>query len=133
MSSVVISPIEGPIDLESLLARCMHDAEFATRTLEKFGQRALEDVESLRGMIARGSVQEATRLAHNLNAVAAHVGAAPLRKLAFAIEEAGLRGDLPSIEQEILRLAEEAKRCAEFIPEAIERIARSHAPTGPKH
>jgi signal transduction histidine kinase/CheY-like chemotaxis protein/HPt (histidine-containing phosphotransfer) domain-containing protein len=130
--SAVIALDESPIDMESLLVRCMQDTAFATRTLEKFGQRALEDVELLRQIVGRGDAEAAIRLAHNLKAVAAHVGAAPLRKLAFAIEEAALQGNFEFIEQELLPLAEEARRCAAFIPNAIERMFHSEAATRTK-
>ena len=50
-SATAVAPSDAvastPIDVDSLLARCMHDAEFARQTLEKFHHRALEDVELL--------------------------------------------------------------------------------------
>ena len=54
--------------------------------------------------LAPADVDGARRLAHNLKAVAAHVGAAPLRAIAFEIEEAGIRRDLQFMEEQLARL-----------------------------
>ena len=63
VSSLIDVPIDVPIDVESLLVRCMHDADFAKRTLEKFHQRALDDMELLRRGVAARDIKEMTRLA----------------------------------------------------------------------
>ncbi|HZK81395.1 MAG TPA: ATP-binding protein, partial [Humisphaera sp.] len=115
--------VEAPIDIKELLTRCMSDAGFAMKTLEKFQLRAIQDAELLRAGVGAADVEGARRLAHNLKAVAAHVGAAPLRAIAFAIEEAGNRRDLQFMEEQLGRLAEEASRCAQYVPEAISKLA----------
>jgi CheY-like chemotaxis protein len=120
------SPVEArgvPIDLEALFRRCMQDEAFAKRTLEKFARRAIEDVEMLRRGIAAGDMEAAARVAHNLNAVANHVAAVPLGKIAFEIEQASAHRDADFLTEELERLADEARRCAGFVQEAIERIA----------
>jgi len=116
-----------PIDVEALLVRCMRDAAFATRLLEKFGQRACEDVERLRAGVASGDAAGTGRLAHNLKSVAAHVSAEKLRAIAFEIEQAGGRRDLQFMEKQLTLLEDEARRCAAYIPQAIERLAMSQA------
>jgi signal transduction histidine kinase/DNA-binding response OmpR family regulator len=119
--------VDDPIDIENLLARSMQDAAFAMETLEKFGKRAEQDVDVLRKVIHAGDAPEVKRLAHNLKAVADHVGAGSLRKIAFEIEQAGARSDLGLIEPILDRLEKETRRCAEFIPGALSGLAAAGA------
>jgi CheY-like chemotaxis protein len=123
------SPV--PIDVEALFNRCMSDCEFTTKTLEKFRLRAIDDVELLRRAIASGDVKGVTRIAHNFKAVAAHTAAEKLRTLALEIEQAGLRDDLAGIQQQLEGLAGEAKRCVEFVPQAIENAVKLPSPSRP--
>jgi PAS domain S-box-containing protein len=117
-----------PIDVEALLSRCMSDVSFAVQTLEKFHQRALGDVELLRQGIADGDIEKTTRLAHNLKSVAAHASAAPLRKIAFEMEQAGARRDLQYMAEQLADLDREARRCSAFVPEAKKRLMGSSDP-----
>jgi Amt family ammonium transporter len=114
-----------PIQVESLLARCMQDADFARRTLEQFEKRTIEDVHRLERSIAEADAHLINRLAHNLKSVAAHVGAEKLRAIAFEIEQAGARCDLSMIEAQLGALCLEAQRCTEFIPQAISRLTQT--------
>jgi two-component system, sensor histidine kinase and response regulator len=113
-----------PIDLEELLGRCLKDAQFACQTLAKFKKRAIDDMELLRQGVAKGDADALRHLAHNLKAVAAHVGAKSMTKFASEIEQAGARSDLQFIEQQLIPLAEEAKRCAAYVPQAIEELEK---------
>jgi CheY-like chemotaxis protein len=112
----------NPIDVGALLARCMGDHGYATRTLEKFIQRAFRDVEELTRIASAGDVVRVKQLAHNLRAVAAHVEAAPLRRIAFEIEQAALRSDIRGAEQSLPQLNIEIQRCADYISQAIRLI-----------
>jgi PAS domain S-box-containing protein len=123
-ASRVEAEAQRPVDVEELLRHCMGDATFAIRTLEKFSRRALEDVDLLRDGIKGADIEGATRLALNLKGAAAHVSASPLGKLAFEIESAGLARDMDCLEQCVLRLDEEAKRCRDFLPEAVRKITQ---------
>jgi CheY-like chemotaxis protein/anti-sigma regulatory factor (Ser/Thr protein kinase) len=125
------APVEAeniPIDVDAIFNRCMSDADFAIQTLEKFQQRAIGDVELLRQGIVAGDIERTTRLAHNLKSVAAHAAAAPLRKIAFEIEQAGGRRDLQFMADQLAALDEEARRCAAFVPEAIQSLHRMSNP-----
>jgi CheY-like chemotaxis protein len=119
-----------PIDVAALLLRCMSDAEFAVETLEQFHERATGEVGMLRRELADGNADNIKRLAHNFQAVAAHVSAGALRSIAIGIEEAGARRDLDFVTRELSRLDQEAKRCAAFVPHAIRQLTDG-AP-GPK-
>lgn len=126
-ASDVPVPDGDPLDAEALLGRCMRDADFAAKTLEKFGRRAADDVEKLRDLLAARDASAAAQLAHNLKAVAAHVSADEFNRIAFEIEQAGLRSDLTAIEHQLAVLDREARRCVSFIPRAIESIRHSPA------
>jgi Amt family ammonium transporter len=120
-------PAGDPLDTGELLVRCMRDAAFATKTLEKFGRRAVDDIEKLRGAVAARDASAAAKLAHNLKAVAAHVSANEFNRIAFEIEQAGLRSDLAAVEQQLAVLDREVRRCVSFIPHAIESIRQAPA------
>jgi PAS domain S-box-containing protein len=116
----------APIDIESLMVRCLQDAAFATSLLEKFAKRSAGDLTRLREGLASGDAAGAQRLAHNLKAVAAHVSAEKLRAIAFEIEKAGAQRDLQFIEQQLSQLDDEVRRCASYIPQAIELLAAAN-------
>jgi PAS domain S-box-containing protein len=115
-------PAAPPIDVPALLLRCMSDAEFAVETLQQFHERAIGEVDMLRRELAAGDADNIKRLAHNFQAVAAHVSAGALRALAIGIEEAGARRDFDFVARELSGLDEEAKRCAAFVPVAIRQL-----------
>ncbi|MGA2230308.1 MAG: response regulator, partial [Tepidisphaeraceae bacterium] len=121
---------QPPIDVESLFRRCMRDADFATRLLEQFDRRAAQDIDLLRRGISTGDIEGTTRRAHNLKSVAAHIGAGGLREIALEIEQAGARGDAGLVQRHVQRLADEARRCADYIPRAIESMAKMTEPSG---
>ena len=113
---------------QSLLSRCLGDPVFAAKTLTLFEQRALEDVNRLRKCATDGEAEGAQRLAHNLKAVASHVSAAKLREIAFELEQAGARRDLQFVMENLAKLENEARRCAAYIPGAMEQIASATPP-----
>jgi len=125
-------PAAPPIDVAALLLRCMSDAEFAVETLEQFHERAISEVDLLRRELAAGDADNIKRLAHNFQAVAAHVSAGALRSVAIEIEEAGARRDFDFISRELSRLDAEAKRCAAFVPVAIRQLCDGAANQGDK-
>ena len=113
-----------PIDVQALFNRCLNDVEFTTKMLEKFYLRANGDVDLMRHAFDAGDIKSATRLAHNFKAIAAHTGAENLRKIAFEIEQAGIGNELDLIQKQLDELAAEAKRCAEFVPNAIAQASK---------
>jgi len=117
---------DRPIDVQGLFIRSMRDVDFTARTLEKFGHRAVDDIGRLRSAVVAKDADTTTRLAHNLKAVATHVSAKALTALAAEIEEAGIKHDLAFIEQALIQLEQEAKRCAAYVPQAIAGL-REHS------
>jgi Amt family ammonium transporter len=122
---------EPPVDVKALLGRCMQDARFAVRTLEKFRQRLTGDLDLIRRRMVEKDIDGMTRVAHNLNAVAANVAAGPLGRAAFEIQQAAAQRDMKFLEERLKHLDAEAKRCAAFIPSAIEQIGLASAPASP--
>jgi CheY-like chemotaxis protein len=118
---------EEPLNLDLLLKRCVGDGDFAIETLERFARRAAEDTVLLCQAVASQDAVETARLAHNLKSVASHVEAVDLRKIAFEIEQAGIRGDLPLAERQLGILLEQARRCAEFVPRGLARLTQERA------
>jgi Amt family ammonium transporter len=113
-----------PLSVEELFARCMRDGDFARQILQKFQQRALDDVQRLRQLLASSDANAMARVAHNLKAVAAHAAARSFETIAREIEEAGLRGDLAFIERSLAQLDGEARRCAQYIPIAADQLTQ---------
>jgi HPt (histidine-containing phosphotransfer) domain-containing protein len=99
----------------------MGNREYAIRTLEKFSQRSIQDVHELTNLPPEQTAR-VRNLAHNMKAVAAHVGAARLRRIAFEIERAADRANIELIEQTLPNLVAEARRCAQYLPEAISSL-----------
>jgi signal transduction histidine kinase/CheY-like chemotaxis protein len=128
--SSALAGTADPIDVEALLGRCMHDADFARRTLVKFGRRATEDIEMLRHAAAAGDATELKRLAYNLQAVAALVAAMPLSKIACEIEQSASQNDPRIVAKQLSRLDDEAQRCARFIPGAVQQMTLAVASNG---
>jgi signal transduction histidine kinase/CheY-like chemotaxis protein len=122
--STALPQAPEPLDLDVLLKRCVGNGEFAIQTLEKFGRRAAEDADLLCRAVAAGNAGETARLAHNLKSVASHVEAEELRKIAFEIEQAGMRGDLSFVERHLSDLHEQTRRCAEFVPLGLARLTQ---------
>jgi hypothetical protein len=46
-----------------------------------------------------------------------------MREIASQIEQAGARNDLQFVERQLALLDEEVRRCASYVPRAIEEIA----------
>ncbi|MGA2230302.1 MAG: ATP-binding protein [Tepidisphaeraceae bacterium] len=118
---------DEPLNLDLLLKRCVGDGEFAVETLERFARRAAEDADLLCQAVASRDAVETARLAHNLKSVASHVEAVDLRKIAFEIEQAGIRGDLSHAERQLAILQEQTRRCAEFVPRGLARLTPKRA------
>jgi CheY-like chemotaxis protein len=117
--------IEDPFDLAALLKRCMKDAKFAVNTLIKFRERACSDVQLLQQRLAGCDGQSIQNIAHNLKSAAAHVGANPLRRIANDIEQLSTEFNAEALSQKLLELNAEVKRCAEYIPQAIEDLSKA--------
>ena len=112
----------APIDLDALLSPMYAGCGIRDQNARKIcPARSAEDVEILRRGIA--DADATARVAHNLNAVANHVSAGPLGKIAFDIEQASIRREMQYVTEQVARLADEAGRCGSFVPVAIERIA----------
>jgi signal transduction histidine kinase/DNA-binding response OmpR family regulator len=118
-----LAPPAPPIDVEALLNRCLKDADFACRTLEKFQKRAASNAESLRRGVANSDAAQIRRVANNLKAASAHVAADSLRDVAFKIEQLSSAADFQDIAGQLDQLTLELERCTAFIPSAMQQLA----------
>lgn len=118
---------ESPMNVTQLLSLCMGDAEFATKTLEKFRDRAAGDLELIRRGVVSSDAQRVTQLARNFKSLAAHVAADRLQRIAGSIEDAGMKGNLDLAERRLNELNDEAWRCANFVAVVLQQITSEDA------
>jgi CheY-like chemotaxis protein len=121
-----------PLDVPSLLDRCMGNVEFLKRLLDKFRNRIGEDVERLSQAVEAQNAQETARLAHSLKGSAANVSAITLSHLALELEQLGVAGDLTPAEACLAKIREEVDRCIEYVPVVSSPAAPDAAPKPPK-
>ena len=109
----------APLDVPSLLDRCMGNMDFLKRLLEKFRTRIGEDVEHLSQAVQTQNAQETARLAHSLKGSAANVSAITLTRLALELEQLGVAGDLTSAAACLAKIRHEVGRCIDYVPVAV--------------
>jgi Amt family ammonium transporter len=123
------APGDSPIDLETVLSRCMGDAQFVDDTLHKFSRRAREDLDLLRASLNIGDTERTRMVARSLKSVAAQVSATEMRRLAVLLEDAATRYDLDDIADALSRLAIETQRCNDFIADTVRKRTGSPKPS----
>ena len=102
-------------DVEGLLARCMGDAQFAKKVLQKFAERALDDVNGIAKCVEDGNAEQTARRAHALKGAAANLCAEHVRVLAARLEAMGKEGNLNALEVVLDQLRTAVKGCLRFI------------------
>jgi HPt (histidine-containing phosphotransfer) domain-containing protein len=122
------SDLASTFDLESLLERCMGDAELATRLLNRFGQRLSTSVGEIEQALGGGDRSEALKLAHTLKGESGSLAASRVHRAAAALED-GIHNatDLkhPEIVRLIAALAVAADECEQCLTEAIDALSTS--------
>ncbi len=108
----------SPFDHPSLLQRCMGRQDFADRILQKFRQKALQDVQALREHFKATDAQKIAFVAHGLKGAAANVSAEALREAASALEQAGKAADFSRMEALLASVEAEVRRCEEYLAKA---------------
>jgi PAS domain S-box-containing protein len=112
-----------PIDVPSLLKRCMGKASLAEKLLGKFEQQVTEQLESIRETIADHDQATLTRIAHTIKGSAANLSAEGIRGAAAELEHLFKNASYDDAEKCLNRLGEEIQRCAAFLPTAIEQLS----------
>jgi HPt (histidine-containing phosphotransfer) domain-containing protein len=111
-----------PIDLESLMRRCLDDHGFCAMILHKFAARSEDQLAALERALDSANAPELARQAHTLQGVAANLSAHGLRAAAEELEAAAGRSDFAAAEPALKRTRAELVRCVAAIPAMIERV-----------
>lgn len=120
MSQRVI-PTEAPIDTESLINRCMGDADFVKEILDIFQEQAAEHLAKLQDRVRAGDADGAREVAHGMKGSAANLSAERLSKLSADLEHAARSGSLEHAGDSVTEIQAELDRCVAFFPTVIER------------
>jgi len=107
-----------PIDLDSLLERCMKSVAIVNEVFDEFESQSVRDIEQLRQSVRDGDTTACARIAHALKGAAGVLSARALAQIASQLEQMGRAGELRDAGECIERLRSEAQRCVEYIPKA---------------
>ncbi len=115
---------DEPIDLASLLRRCLEDVQFCGIVLHKFAARSADQVAALERALESGNTVELAREAHTLQGVAANLSATALRLRADELEHAARIGELKAARKLLDAARDEVFRCRHVIPQLLLRLAQ---------
>ena len=116
--STASAPLSPPLDVKSLVARCMGDGGFAGKILDTFQKQVTHDLESLAKSLSERDIEVFTRVAHTIKGTAANLSADRVRQAAFELEQLGRRHDLDHAQEAMDRLRAELECCLAYLPEA---------------
>ncbi len=102
--------VANVFDEADFVTRMLDDRTLARRIALSFLHDTPNRIDVLEGHVARGDAELAGREAHGIKGAAANVSAEELRRVAEAMEEAGRRGDLDALAQDLPVLR--AQMCA---------------------
>jgi two-component system sensor histidine kinase/response regulator len=122
-SSPSHADLDEPIDLASLLRRCLDDVTFCGMILHKFAARSADQLAALERALESGNAIELAREAHTLQGVAANMSAAGMRARADDLERAARAGDLNTARKLYAAARGEVDRCRLAVPELLLRLA----------
>lgn len=104
------------IDVESLLARCLGNVEFAASLLDELESTAQERVDSIQQHSEQQDAAGLAEAAHALKGAAGILCAGTVETLAGEIEQAGRAAHLDGVESMIRDLRGEMQRCLDALP-----------------
>ncbi len=114
---------DQPFDVLVAFDRCMSDAGVVGRVLQKFKEHAPLTLAELQKKIDAHDAAETKRLAHGMKGAAANISAEKLRVLSLELERLGHEAELSAATDLVKQMEAELKRCIEFIPAAMEKLA----------
>jgi HPt (histidine-containing phosphotransfer) domain-containing protein len=117
MNLQVKDQMDGVLDVEDLLARCLGNLEFAQRILGKFQERCDEDLEALEKAVFARDIDSVARLAHRMKGASANASALGLQKHASEIERAARHQALEEVPASLESLKREWVRFSEVVSE----------------
>ena len=99
-----------PIEIESLLARCMGDKDFTREMMGIFRDQAAQHLAAMEAGLKAGDAEAVRKVAHAMKGSAANLSAAALAKVCSTVEQDAKTGKLPSaavaaaLKQELARV-----------------------------
>jgi Amt family ammonium transporter len=116
---------DSPIDLDALLERCLGDANFCRRILEKFSGRIDEQLSEIQQAAEARRAPDLKLKAHALKGAAANLSADGLWACAAELEQLAAADDWCRTLAVCADLAAEISRCRQHIPRlSVELAAR---------
>jgi len=113
-----------PFNVDDVLNRCMGNASFLGRMLEKFRNKAAIDLEQLTKAVRAGHCQEAATAAHAFKGMAANLSATSLQDLTDQLETMAKEDDLNDATRCLDELHAELDRCLAAIPTILDMAAK---------
>jgi len=108
-------PTTPPIEMASLLERCMGNTELRARLLEKFANQAGELLRQISESAAAADIARLTLYSHTLKGSAINMSAAAVSKAAQQIETLAKSGEVKGIEDQLRQLQLEIDHCVAFV------------------
>jgi Amt family ammonium transporter len=112
-----------PFELDTLLERCLGDAGFCRKILEKFNGRADEQLGQIQAAAAAHNAPELKLRAHALKGAAANLSASALKGQAAQLEQLATGEDWDRMLALVEDLAQEVARCQRHIPQLSAELA----------
>lgn len=110
-----------PLDVPSLLDRCMGSVELLDSLLTELESSGSEQVDGIAEFLTQQDCQQTADAAHALKGAAGILGAESIRDLAASLEKSGRSGTLEGLDAAIVDLKFEMNRCLKFIPTARQK------------
>ena len=127
-AGVAVIGENAPIDVQSVLSRCMHDCQVMERLLDKFSTQTPATLNALRRAASGSDPRQVMRISQALRDSSAGVSAERLRQLAGELEQS--QQPLQEAAALIAKMDDELRECIAFIPSAIGQ-AKASASAGP--
>jgi HPt (histidine-containing phosphotransfer) domain-containing protein len=105
----------APIDMRSLLTRCMDDEQLRSRLLEKFVTQSQELLNAIGTALAEGNLEQLRIAAHAMKGSAASMSATTVSQVAAGIETLASAGAVADANRRLEELTVEVQRCIEFV------------------
>jgi HPt (histidine-containing phosphotransfer) domain-containing protein len=108
-------PDAQPMEMSSLLQRCMGDDKFVHTMLGKFQQTLRESLTAIEQAMSCGNADATSKSAHKLKGSASYLSAEPVRYFAAEIETLTQNGSMQGAEESLSQLRPQVQRCVDFI------------------
>ncbi|NNM25352.1 MAG: response regulator [Phycisphaerales bacterium] len=120
---------DSPIDFDGLLARCVDNADFAAKVVDRFESEAATYLARLDDARESASAAETAAAAHALAGLSSVLSADALASAAGELERLARDATLDGIEEALALVREETDRCMVFLPTLRDRL-RETRPDG---